>query len=80
MTQPANDQFTLLYEDGNTKVLHTFKGVFADDVVQHMIDFLKGCGYMEDTVFEAMNGLAVSYFNSLKTKECLMKWDKPESE
>jgi len=80
MSTPTHDQFTLLYEDENTKVLHEFKAVIADDVIQHLIDFLKGCGYMEETIFEAMNGLATSYFNSLKTQQYLMEWDKPKAE
>ena len=50
----AHDHFTLLYEDGETKVLHEFKALIADDVLQRLVDFLKGCGYMEDSIFEAM--------------------------
>lgn len=80
MSTPTHDQFTLLYEDENTKVLHEFKAVIADDVIQHLIDFLKGCGYMEETIFEAMNGLATSYFNSLSTQEYVMNLDKPKAE
>jgi hypothetical protein len=30
---PTHDQFTLLYEDENTKVLHEFKAIVADDVI-----------------------------------------------
>lgn len=80
MTQPTHDQFTLLYEDENSKVLHEFKAVIADDVVQHLVDFLKGCGYMESSVFEAMKELSDMYFDSLKTQHYLMEWDKPVSE
>ena len=59
---PTHDHFTLLYEDEDTKVLHEFKGVIADDVIQHLVDFLKGCGYMESSIFEVMRDLSEMYF------------------
>jgi len=72
MSTPTHDQFTLLYEDENTKVLHEFKALVADDVVQHLVDFLKGCGYMESNVFEAMKELSDMYFDSLSTEQYVM--------
>ena len=80
MSTPTHDQFTLLYEDEDKKVLHEFKGIVADDVIQGLIDFLKGCGYMEDSIFEAMNELSAAYFDSLSTQQYVMKWDKPDPE
>ena len=64
MSTPTHDQFTLLYEDENTKVLHEFKGVIADDVIQHLIDFLKGCGYMEQSIYEVMREYSQMYFDT----------------
>lgn len=80
MSTPTHDQFTLLYEDEHTKVLHEFKGLIAEDVVQHLVDFLKGCGYMESNVFEAMKELSEQYFDSLSTEQYVMKWEKAEAE
>lgn len=80
MSTPTHDQFTLLYEDEDTKVLHEFKGLVVEDVVQHLVDFLKGCGYMESSVFEAMKEMSEMYFDALRTEKYLMKWDKPEAE
>lgn len=80
MSTPTHDQFTLLYEDEDKKVLHEFKGVVADDVIQGLIDFLKGCGYMEDSIFETMKELSDMYFDSLKTQQYVMAWDKPKAE
>jgi hypothetical protein len=59
---PTHDQFTLLYEDENTKVLHEFKAVVADDVITHLVDFLKGCGYMESSIFECMKESSEAVF------------------
>lgn len=72
MSTPTHDQFTLLYEDENTKVLHEFKAVIADDVVQHLVDFLKGCGYMESSIFEVMRELSQMYFDSRNVEKFVM--------
>jgi hypothetical protein len=63
---PTHDQFTLLYEDENTKLLYEFKALVADDVINHLVDFLKGCGYMESSIFECMKDSSELYFDSLK--------------
>jgi hypothetical protein len=72
MSTPTHDQFTLLYEDENTKVLHEFKAVVADDVVQHLVDFLKGCGYMESNIFESMQELSQMYFDTQNIEKFVM--------
>jgi len=61
---PTHDQFTLLYEDEHTKVLYEFKGVVADDVITHIIDFLKGCGYCEHSIYSVMQDAAEAYFEA----------------
>ena len=76
----AHDHFTLLYEDGETKVLHEFKALIADDVLQRLVDFLKGCGYMEESIFGNMQALSEAYFDSLSGSTCAMKKCKPEAE
>lgn len=76
----THDRFTLLYEDEHTKLLYEFKAIVADDVINHFADFLKGCGYAESSVFEAMKDTADAYFDSLSTQQYVMKWDKPDSE
>lgn len=72
MSTSTHDQFTLLYEDGNTKVLHEFKAVLADDVVQQLVNFLKGCGYTENNVYEVMKEQSEMYFDSLETQQFVM--------
>lgn len=80
MTQPTHDQFTLLYEDENSKVLHEFKAVVADDVIEHLVNFLEGCGYTEESIFEAMKDLSASYFDLLSTQRYAVKRGKPDPE
>jgi hypothetical protein len=77
---PTHDQFTLLYEDEHTKLLYEFKALVADDVIHHLVDFLKGCGYMESTIAECMKEASEAYFDSLSTDKYVMNWDKPDPE
>ena len=77
---PTHDQFTLLYEDEHTKLLYEFKALVADDVINHLVDFLKGCGYMESSIFECMKESSEAYFDSLRTQQYVMEWDKPDPE
>ena len=72
MSTSTHDQFTLLYEDENNKVLHEFKAVVADDVVQHLVDFLKGCGYMESSIYEVMKELSQMYFDERDVETFVM--------
>lgn len=72
MSTPTHNQYTLLHEDEDTKILYEFKALVADDVVQHIVDFLKGCGYMESTIFECMKELSEMYFASLETQQFIM--------
>jgi DNA-directed RNA polymerase specialized sigma54-like protein len=72
MSTQTHDQFTLLYEDENTKVLHEFKAAIADDVVQHLVDFLKGCGYIESNIFEVMQELSQMYFDAQNVEKFVM--------
>jgi hypothetical protein len=68
---PTHDQFTLLYEDEHTKLLYEFKALVADDVINHLVDFLKGCGYMESSIFECMKESSEMYFDSSECTETL---------
>lgn len=52
-----------------------FKGILVDRVVQHVVDFLKGVGYMEASVFEAMRDLSEEYFSSLEPETFCFPWD-----
>jgi hypothetical protein len=73
----AHDHFTLLYEDGETKVLHEFKALIADDVLQRLVDFLKGCGYMEGSIFEAMKEASELYFDAMSVEKYVLNSSFP---
>jgi hypothetical protein len=59
-TQPE-DQFTLLYEDGKRKVLHEFQCITTDDIIDEMIQFLRGVGHLEINIIERMNEISKQY-------------------
>ena len=59
-TQPE-DQFTLLYEDGKRKVLHEFQCIATDDIVDEMINFLRGTGHLELNIIERMYEMSRQY-------------------
>jgi hypothetical protein len=80
MSTPIHNQFTLLHEDGEMKLLYEFKSVVADEVIQHLVDFLKGCGYMESSIFECMKELADQYFDAMSTDQYLLNWNNETAE
>lgn len=59
-TQPE-DQFTLLYEDGKRKVLHEFQCIGTDDIVDEMIQFLRGIGHLEVNIIERLHEISRQY-------------------
>ena len=66
MSSEKHSSFTLLHEDGDTRILYEFKSIVADDVLHRIVDFLKGVGYMESSIFETMQEISDEYFNSLE--------------
>jgi len=64
MSSEKHSSFTLLHEDGDTRILYEFKSVVADDVLRNMVDFLKGVGYMEQSIFAVMQEISDEYFSS----------------
>jgi len=59
-TQPE-DQFTLLYEDGKRKVLHEFQEIGTAEIIDEMIQFLRGVGHLEINIFERMHEMSRQY-------------------
>ena len=59
-TQPE-DQFTLLYEDGKRKVLHEFQCIGTDEVIDEVINFLRGIGHLEINIIERMHEISRQY-------------------
>lgn len=70
-----HDTFILLHQDGNSQNLATFTEVFADNIVRHMVDFLRGCGHYDDVIYGCMRDIADEYFKCQEKKQDALRPD-----
>lgn len=66
-----HDTFYLLHQDGNSQNLATFTEVFADNIIRHMVDFLRGCGHYDDVIYGCMRDICEEYFDCQEKKRKL---------
>lgn len=64
-----HDTFYLLHQDGNSQNLTTFQEVFCDNIVRHIVDFLRGCGHYDDVIYSCMRDIAEEHFQCQKKKQ-----------
>lgn len=77
-TQPE-DQFTLLYEDGKRKVLHEFQCIATDEIVDEIIQFLRGVGHLEINIIERMYEISNQYLELYRSnKEMFLELQQDE--
>jgi hypothetical protein len=62
-TELPHDTFILLHQDGNSQNLTTFTEVFADNIIRHMVDFLRSCGHYDDVIYRCMRDICEEYFD-----------------
>ena len=74
-TELPHDTFYLLHQDGNSQNLATFTEVFADNIVRHIVDFLRGCGHYDDVIYSCMREIADEYFDCQEKKQKLEPLD-----
>ena len=67
MSTQTEDQFTLLYEDGKRKVLHEFQGISTDEILDEIIHFMRGIGYLELSILERMHEISSQYLELYKS-------------
>ena len=70
-TELPHDTFILLHQDGDSQNLATFTEVFADNIIRHMVDFLRGCGHYDDVIYSCMREIADEYFDCQEKKRKL---------
>jgi hypothetical protein len=66
-----HDTFILLHQDGNSQNLATFTEVFADNIIRHVVDFLRGCGHYDDVIYGCMRDICEEYFDCQEKKRKL---------
>jgi hypothetical protein len=73
-----HDTYYLLHQDGNSQNLLTFTEVFADNIIRHMVDFLRGCGHYDDVIYGCMQDISKEYFDCQEKKQKLLTPDPEE--
>ena len=81
MSTAPEDQFTLLYEDGKRKVLHEFQAIATDDIVDELIQFLRGIGHLEINILNRLHEISRQYlelYEATSTIKLPMQQDELE--
>ena len=54
-------RFTFTYEEGDSKVCHSFYNIFCPEIVENFKHFMQGCGFFESNLMSAMEEMVQEY-------------------
>jgi len=54
-------RFTFIYEEGNSKVSHSFHNIYCPEIVENFKHFMQGCGFFESNLMAAMATMVEEY-------------------
>ena len=54
-------RFTFTYEEGNSKVSHSFHNIYCPEIVENFKHFMQGCGFFETNLMAAMATMVEEY-------------------
>lgn len=54
-------RFTFTYEEGDTKVSHSFHNIYCPEIVENFKHFMQGCGFFESNLMAAMEEMVKEY-------------------
>lgn len=54
-------RFTFTYEEGDSKVCHSFHNIFCPEIVENFKHFMQGCGFFESNLMSAMEEMVQEY-------------------
>jgi hypothetical protein len=54
-------RFTFTYEEGNSKVSHSFHNIYCPEIVENFKHFMQGCGFFESNLMAAMSTMVEEY-------------------
>ena len=60
-------RFTFLYEEGNSKVSHSFHNIYCPEIIENFKHFMQGCGFFESNLMAAM-GVMVEEYEMMEAK------------
>lgn len=54
-------RFTFIYEEGDSKVSHSFHNIYCPEIVENFKHFMQGCGFFESNLMAAMSTMVEEY-------------------
>ncbi len=54
-------RFTFVYEEGDSKVSHSFHNIYCPEIVENFKHFMQGCGFFESNLMSAMEEMVQEY-------------------
>lgn len=54
-------RFTLIYEEGETKVSYSFHNIYCPEIIEHFKQFVLACGFFETSIMAAMATMVEEY-------------------
>lgn len=54
-------RFTLIYEEGETKVSYSFHNIYCPEIIEHFKQFILACGFFEASIMAAMATMVEEY-------------------
>jgi len=56
------DEYVFQHKTDEMELKVLVKDVFTDKIIEHFVDFLRGCGHYDKCIYENMRELADHYF------------------
>ena len=63
MSSSMHSQFTLLHEDEGNDIIFRFQEVLAEGIVRQFVNFMRACGYHEESIHSVMSQVAEEYYD-----------------
>jgi len=63
MSNSIHNQFTLLHEDEGNDIIFRFQEVLAEGIVRQFINFMRACGYHEESIHSVMGEIVDEYYH-----------------
>jgi hypothetical protein len=76
--QMAKRAFSFSLKEGDFNCVVESEAVTTDEVIGHIVQFLRGCGYQDESIYDAMGNMVAEYThdNLLQAKETVKTLEK----
>jgi hypothetical protein len=52
--KPWEQRIQFVLEEDNYKIVFQTDAVTSDELLEHFVQFMRGCGYLDDSIYESM--------------------------